>query len=106
MSCILRPEQAEAPKARARKREPRHREETRLNIEASLARMSGRAVAPWGELCCAVLLQRSLQHDLPAVNTRAHATLRLAVPADIDEISRLWQAINISIDTTDPTGRI
>lgn len=63
-----------------------------LNIGAWLARQSGRALAPWGELGCDVLLERSLEHDLPAVEPHPEATLRLAAPADIDEISRLYSS--------------
>lgn len=49
-------------------------------------------LAPWGELGCVVLLERSLQDDIPAIETHPDATLRLAVPADLEEISRLYSA--------------
>lgn len=55
-----------------------------------LARLFGRALAAWGELGCEVLLERSLLDDLPVVKPNAAATLRLAVPTDLDEITRLY----------------
>jgi GNAT superfamily N-acetyltransferase len=63
-----------------------------VNIPARLAQWSGRALARWGELGCDVLLERSLQDDLPVAEPSADVTLRLAVPADLDEISRLYSA--------------
>jgi hypothetical protein len=63
-----------------------------MSVAAWLARRSGRALAPWGELGCDVLLERSLQDDLPAVKPDAEVSLRLALPSDIDEISRLYSS--------------
>jgi GNAT superfamily N-acetyltransferase len=57
-----------------------------------LSRLLGRALAPWGELGCEVLLERSLRDDLPAVKPEAEVTLRLALPEDIDEITRLYSS--------------
>jgi GNAT superfamily N-acetyltransferase len=61
-----------------------------MNLAAWLARLFGRALAPWGDLGCAVLLERSLLDDLPAVKPDLEVTLRLAYPADLEEISRLY----------------
>src|SRR5213075_1144693 len=63
-----------------------------LNIGAWLAKRSVRALARWGELGCDVLLERSLQDELPALTPPAEATLRLAVPDDVDEITRLYSS--------------
>jgi GNAT superfamily N-acetyltransferase len=63
-----------------------------MNVAAWLARLFGRALAPWGELGCAVLLERSLLSDLPAAKADVEVTLRLALPSDIDEISRLYSS--------------
>jgi GNAT superfamily N-acetyltransferase len=63
-----------------------------MNVAAWLARLFGRALAPWGELGCAVLLERSLLSDLPAAKTDVEVKLRLALPTDIDEISRLYSS--------------
>jgi GNAT superfamily N-acetyltransferase len=63
-----------------------------VNIAPWLARSVGRALAPWGDLDCDVLLERSLLDDLPAVKPDAEVTLRLALPADIDRISRLYSS--------------
>jgi GNAT superfamily N-acetyltransferase len=63
-----------------------------LNIAASLARHAGRSLARWGDLGCDVLLERSLLEDLPAAKPDAEVTLRLAVPADLDAISRLYSS--------------
>jgi GNAT superfamily N-acetyltransferase len=52
--------------------------------------MSGRALSRWGELGFDVLLERSLTDDLPAVATDAEVTLRLARPADLEEIIRMY----------------
>jgi GNAT superfamily N-acetyltransferase len=61
-----------------------------VNVAPWLARVSGRALSRWGELGCEVLLERSLQDDLPAVATTAEVTLRLAQPADLDEIIGMY----------------
>jgi GNAT superfamily N-acetyltransferase len=63
-----------------------------VSIGPWLARRLGRALARWGELGCDVLLDRSLQDDLPPVETDAAVTLRLALPADLDAISRLYSS--------------
>lgn len=63
-----------------------------MNIPARLAQLSGQALARWGELGCDVLLERSLRDDLPVAQPSADVSLRLAVPADIDEISRLYSS--------------
>ena len=63
-----------------------------MSLVPWLVRRLGRAVSPWGELGCEVLLERSLQGDLPVVKPDAEVTLRLALPADIDEITRLYSA--------------
>ena len=54
--------------------------------------MLSRATAPWGELGCDDLLGLSLRDDLPAVSPVPGVTLREAVPADIDEITRLYSS--------------
>jgi GNAT superfamily N-acetyltransferase len=61
-----------------------------MNIAACLARVSGRVLSSWGELGWAILLERSLLEELPRVESSAEVTLRLALPADIDEITRLY----------------
>lgn len=61
-----------------------------MNVAAWLARLWGRALAPCGELGCDMLLERSLLDDLPAAKPDAKVTLRLALPADLDEIIRLY----------------
>jgi GNAT superfamily N-acetyltransferase len=61
-----------------------------VNLAPWLARASGRALGRFGELGCDILLERSLQDDLPAVQPQPEVTLRLALPADLDEISRLY----------------
>ena len=61
-----------------------------MSVGAWLARRAGRALTPWGELGCEVLLERSLENDLPAVEPRIDVTLRLAHAADVDQISRLY----------------
>lgn len=63
-----------------------------MSIVSRLTRLLGRAVAPWGELSCAVLLERSLLADLPPAASSVEVTLRLALPTDIDEISRLYSS--------------
>jgi len=63
-----------------------------VNIGARLARMFGRALAPFGELGCDVLLERSLQDDLPPVQPHPEVMLRFALPADLAEISRLYSS--------------
>lgn len=61
-----------------------------MNVAPWFARLFGRALAPWGELVWAVLLERSLLDDLPEVKPDAVVTLRLARPGDLDEITRLY----------------
>jgi GNAT superfamily N-acetyltransferase len=61
-----------------------------MKVAPWLARLFGRALAPWGELVWAVLLERSLLDDLPEMKPEAVVTLRLALPADLDEITRLY----------------
>jgi hypothetical protein len=63
-----------------------------VSVAAWLARVFGRALARWGELGCEVLLERSLLSDLPAVQPDVAVTLRRALPADIDRISRLYSS--------------
>jgi GNAT superfamily N-acetyltransferase len=63
-----------------------------VNIAAWLSRLLGRALAPWGELGCEVLLERSLHDDLPVVTADVDVTLRQALTADIDEITRLYSS--------------
>lgn len=63
-----------------------------MSLAATLFRLSDRALAPWGELGFDVLLERPLHDELPVVTSDAQVTLRLAQPADIDEISRLYSA--------------
>lgn len=63
-----------------------------MNIPAWLARQFGRAVAPWGELGCDVLLERSLQDDLPEATPHPEIRLRHAVPADVDQITHLYSS--------------
>jgi GNAT superfamily N-acetyltransferase len=62
-----------------------------MSIAASVATFVGRALAPCGDLTCAVLFERSLIPDLPeAPDPRRPAVLRLATEADIDGIARLY----------------
>jgi len=63
-----------------------------MNIAVSLYRLCARVLARWGELGCDDLLERSLEDDLPEVKPRAEVTLRQAVPADLDEINRLYSS--------------
>ena len=62
-----------------------------MAIGALLQTLGGRALAPLGELGCDVLLERSLDDELPAVNPDVDVTLRFALPADIDEICRMYE---------------
>src|ERR1051325_4040612 len=59
-------------------------------IIAWLARVSGRVLSWWGEFGWGVLLERSLLDDRPRVESDAEITRRLARPADLDEITRLY----------------
>jgi hypothetical protein len=61
-----------------------------MNIAARLYPAFSRTVARWGELGCDDLLEQSLRHDPPAVKPVADVSLRQAVPADLDEIIRLY----------------
>jgi GNAT superfamily N-acetyltransferase len=61
-----------------------------VNLAVWVSRLLGRALNPWGELVWAVLLERSLLDDLPEVIPKAGVTLRLALPADLDEITRVY----------------
>jgi GNAT superfamily N-acetyltransferase len=61
-----------------------------MTIGAWLAHLLGRALARWGDFGCDVLLERSLQDELPAVTADERVTLRLADPADLDAIIRLY----------------
>jgi GNAT superfamily N-acetyltransferase len=61
-----------------------------VNIGAHLAQTLGRVLAPLGELGCDVLLERSLQDDLPVVQPHPEVILRLALPTDLGEISQLY----------------
>ena len=63
-----------------------------MNIALRLWRLFERALARWGELGCDVLLERSLLDDLPAVEPGVAVTLRQALPADLDEIIRLYSS--------------
>ena len=63
-----------------------------MNTGPWLARTLGRALAPFGELGCDVLLERSLEKELPDVPPHPEVTLRLATPADLTEIARLYSA--------------
>ena len=63
-----------------------------MNIAAWLWRLLDRALAPWGELGRDVLLERSLLEDLPAATPLADVTLRLALPADLNELVRLYSS--------------
>ena len=91
-SCILRFVEPHAPARTATTIGTRANGTFGLNIGAWLARKSVRALERWGDLGCDVLLERSLQQDLPSFAPPDEATLRLAEPADIDEISRLYSA--------------
>ncbi len=48
------------------------------------------AVKPAGELCCALLFERSLAEPLPAMANRLDASIRLATESDLDTICRLY----------------
>jgi len=63
-----------------------------MNIASWPWQLARRALAPWGELCCDVLLERSLLDELPAMRPDADVTLRLALPVDLDEIVRLYSS--------------
>jgi GNAT superfamily N-acetyltransferase len=63
----------------------------RITAAAWLAHAASRVFARWGELCCGVLLERSLLAELPAVQPpQVKASLRLAGAAHIDLITRLY----------------
>jgi len=62
-----------------------------MGIGAWFQTSFGRALAPWGELGCDLLLERSLQDELPEVEPDANVTMRFASPADIDEICRMYE---------------
>ncbi len=61
-----------------------------MDITAWLYPPLARLLARWGELGCEDLLDLSLEQELPAVQPIAGVLLRQAVPADIDEIIRLY----------------
>ena len=63
-----------------------------MSMAPRLWRLLDRFLAPWGELGRDVLLERSLLVDLPEVQPRVEVTLRQALPADLDEIIRLYSA--------------
>ena len=63
-----------------------------MNIIPCLWRLFDRVLSPCGELGRDVLLERSLLEDLPAARPDADVTLRQALPADLDEIVRLYSA--------------
>ena len=63
-----------------------------MDIAPWLWRLFARAAAPWGELGCDVLLERSLRDDLPVVKPDAKVMLRQALPADLDKIIRLYSS--------------
>lgn len=46
--------------------------------------------APFGELCCALFLERSLVDRVPAASERSGVTLRLAGADDVDMICKLY----------------
>ena len=57
-----------------------------------LWRLVCRLLSPWGELCWDILMERSLRDEPPAMRPLTEVTLRLAGPADIDEITRLYSS--------------
>ena len=61
-----------------------------MDITAWLYPRFARAVARWGELGCDDLLEMSLQQEPPEVAPVAGVTLRLATPADIDQVIGLY----------------
>ena len=63
-----------------------------MNIGPVLFGLSARALSALGEFGCDVLLERSLADALPTVEPDAQVTLRLASPADIDEICRMYSS--------------
>ena len=63
-----------------------------MNIAPWLARAAGRALGPFGELGCDVLLERSLLDEIPAVPPHPEVSLRLAGAADLDQITRLYSS--------------
>ena len=63
-----------------------------MNLASWLWRLLSRALAPWGELCWDVLLERSLLEDLPALHPDIEVTLRLAQPADLDRIVPMYSS--------------
>lgn len=63
-----------------------------MNIVPWFWGLLDRVLAPWGEVGRDVLLERPLHEDLPAATPGADVTLRQALPADLDEIVRLYSA--------------
>lgn len=61
-----------------------------MKLAAHLWQGLNRVLSPFGDLCCAILFERSLLDSLPEARTDLDVVLRLATPDDIGEISRLY----------------
>lgn len=64
----------------------------RMNAAGRLWQRAARLLAPWGELGWDILLQRSLDAELPVVRPGVEVALRLAGPDDIDVLVDLYAA--------------
>jgi GNAT superfamily N-acetyltransferase len=60
------------------------------SLSARLWQRMGWAAAPFGELTCAILLDRSLVDPLPEARTAVRVSLRHAVEADMDAVCDLY----------------
>ena len=63
-----------------------------MNAAGFLWRGAKWATSPLGELCCDILLGRSLLEPLPEARTTLDVVLRQATKADVDEICRLYSS--------------
>lgn len=59
-------------------------------IRSQLWRLSRRAAAPFGDLCCSLLFERSLIEPVVAIPNRLKAQIRLAGEDDIETVCRLY----------------
>lgn len=59
-------------------------------LDQFLWRMARKGSAGLGDLCCALLLERSLVDRVPVPRERSGVALRLATPDDIDMICKLY----------------
>lgn len=61
-----------------------------MGMAARLWMLARKTAEPFGELCCALLFERSLVQPVAAAPNRLNATIRLAREDDIETISRLY----------------